>query len=989
MATDGEMEHETPGEPDWMTRAREALGHAPDPPAARALATRLLATCEASALAAAVAREPRRLGDVLLALCGIAPFFAPHVERHPDWLLALLTDDLARPRDRETLRAQVRRALADDADALRALRVCKYRELARVTVRDCSGALVPLERAGETLAELSHLADVLLDAALDSATAAITARRGPPRWRGPEGDVELGFCVLALGKLGAEELNFSSDVDLVYLHQTPAWDLAAGAGDRYASLGPTEYFTALAQAFGRLVQTRTADGCLFRIDLDLRPEGAQGPIVVPHEALADYYEVWAESWEKAAVMKARPIAGDRALGWRTLEAIAPMIHRSAMDHGAVEAIRVLKQKIARAHAERDHGFDVKLGAGGIRDVEFVAQALQLLHGGRVPEVRARGTEESLARLAEAHLLPDEHARRLRAAYHFLRRLEHRLQMEGERQTHLLPHDPLAHTRIARAMGYTSAQGRDAFDAALDLHRRHVREAFDAFFFDRGADRIFAAFARHVPELAAVQPARGMLEELAAQFAEAIDACADAARALDNLEDFVRGVGNRRFYYELLIDRPELVPRLTRLFAASKYLSGILASHPRLVEPVFHDPTVLLWDRAALRADEASIEIECRARNLDEDEAVLEALRLFRHRQILNVGLLDVGEKIDHRAAEHGLSDVAEVCLERALSEAERWLAARRPEWPALRRDARFAVIAMGKLASRELSYGSDLDLVFVFDVGRRAHDERGEAPADRLAEAQDACSRLAQRMISLLSTRTAEGACYEIDTRLRPSGNQGSLVVSLDAFARYHAGEAALWERQALLRARPVAGDADLGEAFVALRERILLEPLLPDARQAICHVRDRMEQELARETTGRRHVKLGRGGTLDVESVVQFLQLVHGQAHPDLLRVERVEASIERLAGLGCLAPEHARVLTAGWEFLQGLAGRLRLVDNRSIADLDAERGDLEGIARHLGFARGEREGDARRALFRAYEEHSERIRAVYRSVLEPVPDT
>lgn len=969
-----------------MARAREALALAPDPEAARWHAARVLAACDADALAAAVARDAGRFGAVLVALCGIAPFFVAYLERHPDWLFALLTDDLTRPRDLESLRDGVRRSLGGEADPVRALRIFKYRELARITVRDCDDALVPLDRAGETLAELSRLADALLDAALESAAASVGARHGPPRWRGPEGDVELGFCVLALGKLGAEELNFSSDVDLVYVHQTPASDLALGAGDRYAALGPTEYFTTLAQAFGRLVQARTADGFLFRVDLDLRPEGAQGPIVVPHESLADYYEVWAESWEKAAFMKARPVAGDRALGGRTLAAVAPMIHRSAMDLGGVEAIRALKQKIARAHAERDDGFHVKLDAGGIRDVEFVAQAMQLLHGGRVPEVLARGTEESLARLAEAHLLSEEHAGRLRVAYHFLRRLEHRLQMEGERQTHLLPHDRVAHARIARAMGYTAADGCDAFDAALDAHRRQVRDAFDAFFFDRGAERIFAAFARHVPELAAAQPVRGMLEELAAQFAEAIDACPDAARALDNLEDFVRGVGNRRFYYELLIDRPELVPRLTRLFAASKYLSGILASHPRLIEPVFHDPAVLLLDRAALRADLASIEADCRARDLDDDEAVLEALRLFRHRQVLNVGLLDVGEKIDRRAVEEGLSDIAEVCLERALADAERWLAARRPAWPALRRQARFAVIAMGKLASRELSYGSDLDLVFVFDVAGLTR--RAETPLDGLVEAQDACSRLAQRMISLLTTRTAEGACYEVDTRLRPSGNQGSLVASLDAFERYHASEAAVWERQALLRARPVAGDADLGEAFVALRQRFLREPLPADARHAIRHLRERMERELARETAGRRHVKLGRGGALDVESVVQYLQLVHGRAHPDLLQVERVEASIARLAALGGLAPEQARVLAAGWEFLQGLAGRLRLVDNRSIADLDAERGDLEGIARHLGFSAGGREGDARRALFRAYDEHSERIRAVYRSVLEPEPD-
>jgi glutamate-ammonia-ligase adenylyltransferase len=976
------IETETPGEPAWLTRAREALKRAPDPVAARTLAAHVLDAVDPDALARAAAREPERLGVVLRALCGVAPFFAPYLERNPDWILDLLATDLAQPRDAEALRGALRRALDGDTDTGGALRRFKYRELGRITVRDCEESLVPLDRTGETLKELSRLAVVLLEAAFDAALATVRARYGPARWRGAAGNVELGFCVLALGKLGADELNFSSDVDLVYVHETPASELALGKGD-HATLGPTEYFTALAQAFGRLVQTRSEDGFLFRVDLDLRPEGAQGPIVTPDVALADYYEVWAESWEKAAFMKARPVAGDQALGRRAIAAVAPMIHRSAMDHQAVEAIRTLKQKIAQAHAERDDGFDVKLDAGGIRDVEFVAQALQLLHGGRVPDVRARGTEESLARLAEARLLPRERAESLRAAYHFLRRLEHRLQMEGERQTHLLPLEPAARVRFARAMGFTEPDALRAFETALATHQRHVREAFEAFFFDRGADRIFAAFTRQVPRLAAVAPTHAMLRELAAQFAEAIDACADPARALDNLEDFVRGVGDRPFYYELLLDRPELVPRLTRLFAASKYLSDILASHPRLIEPVFHDPAVLLLDRAALRTDLAGIEDECRTRGLDEDEVVLAALRLFRHRQVLNVGLLDVDEKIDHEAVEKGLSEIAEVCVERALVEADRWLSARREEWSATRARLRFSVIGMGKLASRELSYGSDLDLLFVFDVEPAAHEAPGGTAPDALADAQEGCTRLAQRMISLLSTRTAEGSCYEVDTRLRPSGNQGSLVTSLGAFARYHASDAAMWERQALLRARPIAGDPALGAAFATLRGTILRRPLPPDAEAAIHHVRERMERELARETRDRRHVKLGRGGALDVETVVQFLQLRHGSADPTLLGVERVERSIARLARSGHLATEPAVVLAAGWTFLQSLSGRLRLVDNRSIADLDAERGDLEGIARHLGFPTGEREGDARRALFRAYEEHSERIRAVYRSVL------
>jgi glutamate-ammonia-ligase adenylyltransferase len=550
-------------------------------------------------------------------------------------------------------------------------------------------------------------------------------------------------------------------------------------------------------------------------------------------------------------------------------------------------------------------------------------------------------------------------------------------MEAERQTHVLATDGKGRSRIARAMGFTATDAIDAtarFDAELERRRGAVRRAFDDFFVEAGTDRVFSLLARHAPHLLAIDPTRAMLQELCQAFARAIEASSDPERALDNLGEFVRGVGKRRFYFELLIDRPELVARLTQLFAGSKYLSAILAQHPRLIEPLFADPNVLLLSREALRADLAEIESEQRARD-DDDEALLAALRLFRHRQVLNVGLLDVGDKIERRDAARGLTDVAETCIVRALDDGLAWLARKRPEASALLARTRFCVVGMGTLASREMTYGSDLDLVFVYDA----------EPDDRAytAELQDLYARVAQRVISLLSTLTAQGRCYEVDTRLRPSGSQGSLVSSFEGFVRYHAGEAALWERQALLRARAVAGDSHLAEAFERHRLEVLARPLPEDAATQVAAVRRRMELELAQETASRRHVKLGRGGALDVEAVVQLLQLVHGRAHPELFAPEPVERHLAYLGRHGLLSPERAAALVEGWEFLQRLASRLRLVDDRSMSDLDTERGDLDGLARRLGFPPGEREGGARRALLTAYEQHSERIRAVYREVI------
>jgi glutamate-ammonia-ligase adenylyltransferase len=953
----------------------DALAHAPDPARALSLAGEVIEAAEQHGLRELTPAALERLPTVMLALCGVAPFFASYLRRRPEWLLALLRDELAQPRSPETYAAAAAALPGEGAAEL--LRRLKYFELARITARDCDEQLVPLARAGETLRELTWLADALLSRALEVAQARVAQRSGPPRWRNEAGgDEQLAFAVLGLGKLGAEELNYSSDVDLVYVHEAPALPIdTAHDGPGYAALPPAEYFAQLAQQFGKLVGDTTAEGFLYRIDLELRPEGAQGTLVVSDETLASYYENWADTWEKATFMKARPVAGDLGFGWRAIRAVDPMIYRTAMDYAAVDAIRKLKDKIEAAHGRREDAWNVKLDAGGIRDIEFIAQALQLLHGGRIGQIRARSTQDALERLRDVHLLSDADCSALLDAYRFLRRLENRLQMVEERQTHRLPADAPARAFYARAMGYRGEDASERFDAALRRHQEDVRGRFTGLLYDGGDDHLFELFARRVPQLLAAGASRDMLHALAEHFAREIGASSHPQRALNNLDRFIEGVGQRRFYFELLLDRPELVPRLTALFASSNYLSALLASHPTLIEPVFYDPNVLLLARGELQADFDAILTETRARVGDEHEAQLDALRLFYHRQIINAGLLDLGGKIDRRALEAALTDIAEVCVERALAFAQPWLVQRRPELAAAAQRTRFMVVGMGKLASSELSYGSDLDLVFVFDVD--------DTDGAELIEAQEYCARLSQRLISLLSTSTAEGFCYEIDARLRPSGNQGTLVSSLPALARYHESDAQVWERMALLRARPVAGDAELGRRFSALREAILARPLPDDARSEVVHVRRRMERELAKESARRRDFKRGRGGMLDVENIVQYLQLQGGAAHPELFTVERVEVQLARLASLGLLAADQSAPLLDGWNFLQGLSARLRVVENRSISDLDEERGDLDGLAASLGYAQSGREGASRRALLADYRRHTEAIRAAYERIL------
>ncbi|MCP3984283.1 MAG: hypothetical protein GY723_07830 [bacterium] len=935
------------------------------------------------ALTRTVATHPETLRRVLAACCGTAPFLATRLRARPQLLLALADDDLPRARTAaelsERLAARLAAASADEVPA--EIRRFKYDELLRISTREADHELVPLERVGEALGELSDLAEIVLAAALAHVAAELEASTGPPVWCGANDEaVRLRFTVLGLGKLGGKELNYSSDVDLIYVHDSPPPEsepLRDGPGD----LSPAEYFSRLAVGFGKLVEANTEDGFLERVDLDLRPEGSQGAIVSSSRALADYYDGWAATWEKAAFMKARPVAGDLAFGWEVARTIDPMIYQSSVDLATVDAIREMKNKIEAAHTGDPERFNVKLGAGGIRDVEFVAQAFQLLHGGRIPQVRGRSAPGALDALAEVGALPPKARDELLAAYRFLRRVENRLQMEAERQTHTLPPPGPARERLARTI-FPGTSASAQLDEKIQLHTGKVRKHFEALFRESGSGRVLDLFARAAPRITAVAENRQLIEALAQRFANEIEHSVDPERAMSNLERFVEGVGPRTFYYGLLADRQELIPRLVALFAASRTLSGIVASLPQLMEPLFEDPTRLLLGQYELREELALLRAEEAKRQGQADtETDLAALRLFQQRELVNIGLLDLSDVVDARQVENALSDLAEVCLEEALRIARDQLA-RTPKAAAWVDKGEFLVVGMGKLGSRELGYGSDLDVIFLYDLP-------GADPV-HLMEAQEAYVRLAQKLGWALQTRTAQGVCYEVDARLRPSGNQGMLVTSLPAFERYHRGEtgsdvAAIWERQALLRARPIVGSESLAGRFEALRQTILSAPLPEEAGTEIHRIRSRMQEELARETDGRRNLKTGRGGLLDVESICQWLQLRHGAQHPELLVPRRVEATLAKLTGLGLLPGEHAAILSEGWAFLQRLSSRLRVVENRSIADLEHDRTDLDSVARSLGYAVSERSGTARLPLLDDYTRHTEAIRAVYDRVVRP----
>ena len=966
---------------EWLETVARALDDAPQVDQAKNLAAKLLDQADPTALLPRAEADPAKLGRILYALCGIAPFFANVLGRHPELLIHLLDDDLTTHPQPQELEQRLD-ALLDqpgDHDPAERLRIFKYRELARITVRDCCSDWVPLARSEVTLLDLSQLADVILDRALFMAEARVGVQLEPPAYRDPEGLLHpLRFCVLALGKLGAGELNYSSDVDLVYVCD------AAPPGETLEGSEPTIYFDRLAQEFGNLVSANMQEGFLYRVDLELRPHGTQGALVVTDEALVSYYESWAHTWEKAAFVKARPVAGAVALGWHAILSAAPAIYNATLNYRIADGIRDLKHKIQSARGGESDAFDVKIDPGGIRDVEFIAQALQLLHGGRILQLRDRSTQGALRNLEAVGLLNPETAVELHDTYLFLRRIENRLQMEGERQLHRVPTSEDGFKRLARAMNYLEEDAAEQLQREIDRRRTFLRGLATDSVGEGNRERVQELFERAVPELFEFDLMRDLIAELVSRFSSAIDECADSDRALNNLDRFLAGTGRRRFYFELLLDRPELVPRLTALFGASNFLSNYLARYPRLIEPLFQDPNTLLFDRTQLALDYANVAAQSSSKDGGDDlEEQLDTLRLFHHRHTFNVALIDLAKKAQRYETERALSEIAEVCIEEALKLSKLQLAASRSDASATSKQGEFLVVGMGKLASFELTYGSDLDLIFIYT--------RAEGATISEASAQDYYVRLAQRFISALQTPTALGSCYQVDARLRPSGNQGLLVCSLQAYTRYHAEQAATWERQALLRARPVAGSEELAERYRELRRDILAKPNPEHLASEIHQLRTRMESELARETNRLRDYKTGRGGSLDIECAVQYLQLLHAGDYPELLEVTTLDIQRGNLQRLRLIDSKTARTLKDGWEFLQELGSRLRIVENRSISSLDVEHGDLDAIARQLGYTETGSEGGARRALQKDYRDITERIRSCYLEIMgiDPESDT
>lgn len=858
----------------------------------------------------------------------------------------------------------------DESGAMDALRRFRHAESLRLVFRAVNG----MNSLADTLADTSVLYETLLTKALQWAEQSLVTRFGVVR----DGDGQAqNMVVLGFGKLGGGELNFSSDVDLVLAYPE------SGVSDGRRELDAGDYFTRVGRQLVRLLSEPRANGVAARVDLRLRPFGNAGRLALPFAAMEQYYQREGRDWERYAWIKARPVAGDLAGGRQLLDMLRPFVYRRYLDYTAFAGLRDMKALIDAQVARKDLSANLKLGPGGIREIEFVVQLEQLIRGGREPGLRVRGLLPALAACQARGFMPAARAERLREAYLFLRRAENRVQMLRDTQTHDVPEDRLACDRVALGMGYADWP---ALEADLSVHRQAVCEEFAAVLVPEGGRHANApAFGAALWQAAeageldadAVREAgfedavrlveclrkladsgqvramsargRARLRRLMPQLLVAAKDTNAPADCLARLVQLVQAVARRSAYLALLEEQPAARRRLAELFADSAFLAERVIAQPLLLDDVL-DPRI---DQLPLRRTDIAAEITRAWAALDEHDAEgdLERLNELKASLAFRLGLAFRDGRADADATARRLAALAEAVIGAVLTLAQRELVARHGRLSGT--GLGFAVFGYGSLGGQELGFASDLDLVFVYDGDRAGDTSDGARPLDGVRWYQ----RLAQRVMHWLGVLTRAGRLYEVDTRLRPDGSRSMLVTSMEAFATYQRERAWTWEHQALLRARPVAGDTLLGERLGGVRREVLTRPRDDThVREEVAAMRLRWRSERDRSDATRLDLKQGPGALLDIEFLLQGQVLAHAARHPSLGHATATSGLIAGCRTAGVLEPAQADALAQAHAVFLARALACTLDARSRVATRDAELAahsqQVLEVARDLGYA-------------------------------------
>ncbi|MCR4459737.1 bifunctional [glutamate--ammonia ligase]-adenylyl-L-tyrosine phosphorylase/[glutamate--ammonia-ligase] adenylyltransferase [Pseudescherichia sp. L3] len=876
-------------------------------------------------------------------------FVQASIAAHPEWLTALESEP-PQAEEWQNYPAWIKAALAevsDEASLMRELRLFRR----RIMVRIAWAQALRLVSEESTLQQLSALAETLIVSARDWLYDACCREWGTPC--SADGTPQP-LLILGMGKLGGNELNFSSDIDLIF-----SWPENGATRGGRRELDNAQFFTRLGQRLIKVLDQPTQDGFVYRVDMRLRPFGDSGPLVLSFAALEDYYQEQGRDWERYAMVKARIMGDNDGVYATELRAmLRPFVFRRYIDFSVIQSLRNMKSMIAREVRRRGLKDNIKLGAGGIREVEFIVQVFQLIRGGREPSLQQRSLLPTLIAIDQLHLLPAGDADTLREAYLWLRRLENLLQSINDEQTQTLPGDELNRARLAWGMGVADWQ---ALSDTLDQHMAAVRRIFNELIGDDDTDTqdeqlseqwrelwqdtledddatpvlahladgdrirvvaLIADFRRELTRRTIGPRGRQVLDHLMPHLLSQVCPRADAPVPLARLMPLLSGIVTRTTYIELLSEFPGALKHLISLCAASPMVASQLARYPLLLDELL-DPSTLYQPTAMDAYRDELRQYLLRVPEEDEEQQ-LEALRQFKQAQLLRVAAADIAGTLPVMKVSDHLTWLAEAMIDAVVQQAWTQMVARFGQPKHLRdREGRgFAVVGYGKLGGWELGYSSDLDLVFLHDCPADVMTD-----GEREIDGRQFYLRLAQRIMHLFSTRTSSGILYEVDARLRPSGAAGMLVTTADAFADYQQNEAWTWEHQALVRARVVYGDPQLKSRFDEIRRTILMTPRDGEKLQTeVREMREKMRAHLGNKHRERFDLKADAGGITDIEFIAQYLVLGHAYQKPKLTRWSDNVRILELLAQNDIMDEQEAQALTHAYTTLRDALHHLAL---------------------------------------------------------------